>query len=192
VRAGPATRGHRAEDCPKKKTDPDPIGEGVQQDHDWEEDSFGDEEYWTVGSMQAVPQSPPGLHPRGGCYPTRVFAPRGEDNGRVALEAETLSAPENKDKYDCEASGNKDKYDCDLFPNSTTGPTRARRMRKDVSQQDDPSEAMMPTWVENAEDTLNGISGPADNATSALKGFSAPQVTVRRSRGPTTSPRDPS
>ena len=45
----------------------DPIGEEFQQDHDWEEDSFGDEDYWTVGSLQVVPQSPPRLRPRGGC-----------------------------------------------------------------------------------------------------------------------------
>ena len=54
----------------------------------------------------------------GECYPTGVFAPRGEDKGRVALEAETLSTSETKDKHDC-----------DLLPN-TTEPTRARRMRE--------------------------------------------------------------
>ena len=63
----------------------------------------------------------------GECYPTGAFAPRGEDKGRVALEAETLSTSENKDKYDC-----------DLFP-YTTDPTRVRRVREEASQQDDPT-----------------------------------------------------
>ena len=50
----------------------------------------------------------------GECYPTRVFAPRGEDNGEVAFEAEAIFASEH----------------CDLFPKFTTEPTRARRMRE--------------------------------------------------------------
>ena len=37
-----------------------------------------------MGSIHVVPQSPPGLHPRGGCTTTRVFALRGEDKGRGA------------------------------------------------------------------------------------------------------------
>ncbi len=53
--------GHRAQDCPKKKTDMNQVGEAPEQD--WEEDGFGDEDYWTVGSLQAVSQPPPGLPP---------------------------------------------------------------------------------------------------------------------------------
>ena len=50
--------------------------------------------------------------------PDWSLCPEGEDEGRESLEAEAGFAPENKDKFDC-----------DLFPNSTTEPTRARRMR---------------------------------------------------------------
>ena len=63
-----------------------PVGEGLGQDHDWEEDSFGDEDHWTVGSLQAVPQSPPGLHPRGGCTTTGAVAPRGDGKGSGASD----------------------------------------------------------------------------------------------------------
>ncbi len=53
--------GHRAEYCPKKKTDMNHVGEALEQDHVWEDDGFGDEDYWSVGSLQTVQQSPPGL-----------------------------------------------------------------------------------------------------------------------------------
>ena len=79
--------GHRAEDCPKKKTDLNPIGDGLEQDHDWEEDRFGDEDYWTVGSLQAVLQSPPGLHLRGGCT-TTPLRPKGPFPREGAREAQ--------------------------------------------------------------------------------------------------------
>ena len=46
--------GHRAEDCPKKKTDLNPIVEGSEQDHDWEEDSFGDEDCGFIAGNPAV------------------------------------------------------------------------------------------------------------------------------------------
>ena len=41
--------GHRAEDCPKKKTDVNQVGDAPEQDNNWEDDGFGDEDYWTVG-----------------------------------------------------------------------------------------------------------------------------------------------
>ncbi len=53
--------GHRAEDCPKKKTDMRQVGEASEQDHSWEDEEFGDEEFWTVGSLQAIYRTPPGL-----------------------------------------------------------------------------------------------------------------------------------
>ncbi len=54
------------------------VGEALEQD--WEDDGFGDEDYWTVGSLQAVSQPPPGLPP----VPTRnrwtVIAPDDDED----------------------------------------------------------------------------------------------------------------
>ena len=35
-----------------------PIGEAPDQANDWEEEEFDGEDYWTVGSLQAVHQPP--------------------------------------------------------------------------------------------------------------------------------------
>ena len=37
-----------------------------------------------MGSLQVAPQSPPGLHPRGGCTTTGAVAPRGDGKGSDA------------------------------------------------------------------------------------------------------------
>ena len=37
------------------------VGEALDRDHIWEDEEFGDEDYWVVGSLQAVHRAPPGL-----------------------------------------------------------------------------------------------------------------------------------
>ncbi len=102
-------------------------------------------------------------HPWAGCITIVVFAPRGEDEGENALESE---AERNND--------------CDLFPNSETEPTRVRRMRGEVPQQGDPSDAMMSHRVENAASALTGISAPRKEQ-AALNGISAPSHGEKKS-----------
>jgi hypothetical protein len=78
--------GHRAEDGPKKKTDVNQVGDALEQDHVWEDDGFGDEDYWTVGSLQAIHQPPPGLRAtRGGFLARNRKSPRANaGNGLVS------------------------------------------------------------------------------------------------------------
>ncbi len=57
------------------------VGEAPEQDHIWEDEEFGDEDYWTVGSLQAVHRAPPG---RGGQGTLEIGAPRG-GNRRCAV-----------------------------------------------------------------------------------------------------------
>ena len=83
----------------------------------------------------------------GECITPEIVAPRGDDGRCVALEARILSH-------------NKVNQDCDLFPNSETEPTRVRRMRGEVPQSYDPSEAMMSPRVQESEIALTGISAP--------------------------------
>ena len=59
-----------------------------------------------MGSLQAVPQSPPGLHPRGGCITTGAVAPRGDGKGRVApkptptMNRWKVIAPDDDEDYE--------------------------------------------------------------------------------------------
>ena len=80
------------------------VGEAHEQDHVWEDESFGDEDYWTVGSLQAVHKPPPGLHP----VPIRnrwsIIAPDDEDEyepnnavaGLTAIDAINFPPPTSK------------------------------------------------------------------------------------------------
>ena len=73
-----------------------------------------------------------------------------------------------------------------MFPN-TTEPTRARRMREEISQQDDPSEAMKSPRVENARSALTGISAPRSDekeswANTIINGAQLVSVRILRNK----------
>ncbi len=91
----------------------------------------------------------------GECITPEIVAPRGEHRRCAAPEARISAGvgvgavrdipglqPPNVSQIS------------DLFPKSETEPTRVRRMRGEVPQKDDPSEAMM------SEAALNGTSAP--------------------------------
>ena len=72
----------------------------------WEDEEFGDEDYWTVGSLQAVHRAPPGREGRGGQSTLEIEAPRGRNQRCVLTKPIPTTnrwkviAPDNDEDYE--------------------------------------------------------------------------------------------